>query len=261
MLCLTILAITIFEKFTEGGWITLLVTALLVAACFSVKRHYRLVVQALHKLDDDLPSPAEVETWPSSPTPAADAQFADGPTRGLLEHHTLRDPDPQLPVAILLVGGYSGLGRHALLTLLRMFPSHFSGVVFVSVAVVDSESFKGADQIAALEARTRSSLIRFERYAHTLGLAASSAFSIGTEVVPEVEKIADGLAQRYQRALFVAGQLIFEDDTIRNRLLHNETAFMVQKRLQRRGLPMIVVPVRIDLDARRPLRSVAVEVA
>jgi amino acid transporter len=258
VLCLTILVITIVEKFTEGGWLTLLVTALLVAACFSVKRHYKLVVQALRQLDRDLPSPDEVEAWPSSRTQVADAEFADGPTQGLLEHHTVRDPDPELPVAILLVGGYGGLGRHALLTLLRMFPSHFKGVVFVSVAVVDSESFKGANQIAALEARTRSSLISFERYAHTLGLAASSAFSIGTEVVPEVEKIADGLARRYPRALFVAGQLMFEEDTMRNRLLHNETAFMVQKRLQRRGLPMIVVPVRIDLGARKPLRSVAV---
>jgi hypothetical protein len=31
---------------------------------------------------------------------------------------------------------------------------------------------------------------------------------------------------------------------------------MVQKRLQRRGLPMIVVPVRIDLRQRTALRSV-----
>jgi hypothetical protein len=47
-------------------------------------------------------------------------------------------------------------------------------------------------------------------------------------------------------------------DTFWNRVLHNETAFMVQKRLQRRGLPMIVVPVRIDLRAGRPLRASAV---
>ena len=40
-----------------------------------------------------------------------------------------------------------------------------------------------------------------------------------------------------------------------NRVLHNETAFMVQKRLQRRGIPMIVVPVRIDLKASRPVRA------
>jgi hypothetical protein len=57
--------------------------------------------------------------------------------------------------------------------------------------------------------------------------------------------------------LFVAGQLIFEEDTFWNRVLHNETAFMVQKRLQRRGMPMIVVPVRIDLRQRVPLRAPA----
>jgi hypothetical protein len=35
--------------------------------------------------------------------------------------------------------------------------------------------------------------------------------------------------------------------------LHNETAFIVQKRLQRLGFPMIVVPVRLDLKAGRPM--------
>jgi len=138
-----------------------------------------------------------------------------------------------------------------------MFPHHFSGVVFLSGAVVDSESFKGADQLAALETRTRQNLLCYEHYARSLGLPAASMFSVGTEVAVEIEKSAEELSARYPRALFVAGQLIFEEDTFWNRVLHNETAFMVQKRLQRRGLPMIVVPVRIDLRAGRPLRAVA----
>jgi hypothetical protein len=72
----------------------------------------------------------------------------------------------------------------------------------------------------------------------------------------ELEKIGAALTRRYPGALFVAGQLIFEEDTFWNRLLHNETAFIVQKRLQRLGFPMIVVPVRLDLKAGRamPLR-------
>ena len=70
-----------------------------------------------------------------------------------------------------------------------MFPHHFTGVVFVSVAVVDSESFKGADQVAALETRTRENLLCYEHYARSLGLAAASAFSVGTEVAVEVEKL------------------------------------------------------------------------
>jgi amino acid transporter len=258
VLCATILVITIIEKFAEGGWVTLLVTALLVVLCLLVKRHYNLVARALRGLDDDLPSPPEIERiqLPSSAgEPRAAEGFATGITGSLLEHHGSRDPDPKKPVAILLVGGYSGLGRHALLTLLRMFPHHFSGVVFISIAVVDSESFKGADQIAALEQRTRQNLLKYERYAQTLELSAASAFAVGTEVAVELEKIAVELTRRYPQALFVAGQLIFEEDTIWNRVLHNETAFIVQKRLQRIGLPMIVVPVRLDLKARRPMRA------
>jgi amino acid transporter len=252
LLCLTILGITVVEKLAEGGWVTIAVTSLLVALCFLIKRHYRKVVDALRQLDAELPSPPEVEDpGPAPSAPISSAAFSDGPTEGLREHHGARDPDPKKPVAILMVGGYSGLGRHALLTLLRMFPSHFGGVVFVSVAVVDSESFKGADQVEALERRTRESLLRYERYAASLGLAASSAFAVGTEVAVEVEKIAADLVVRYPRALFVAGQIIFEEDSVWNRVLHNETAFMVQKKLQRRAIPMIVVPVRLDLRARR----------
>jgi amino acid transporter len=258
VLCATILVITIIEKFADGGWVTLLVTALLVILCFMVKRHYNLVAGALGRLDHDLPSPPEIEQVQLVGCGAgairANAEaFATGGTGRLLEHHGSRDPDPKKPVAILLVGGYHGLGRHALLTLLRMFPHHFSGVIFISIAVVDSESFKGADQIAALELRTRQSLLKYERYAQTLELTAASAFAVGTEVAVELEKIGAELTRRYPGALFVAGQLIFEEDTFWNRLLHNETAFIVQKRLQRLGFPMIVVPVRLDLKARRAM--------
>ncbi|MEO6598707.1 MAG: APC family permease [Polyangiaceae bacterium] len=256
-LCATILVITILEKFVDGGWLTLLVTAVLVVACFAIKQHYGSVVRALRKLDTDLPSPAEVDEALAAGAARSEEGTGFEARQGLMEHHTLRGPDPKKPVAILLVGGYSGLGRHALLTLLRMFPHHFSGVVFLSVAVVDSESFKGADQIAALEARTRRNLLCYEHYARSLGLPAASMFSVGTEVAVEVEKSAAALTERYPRALFVAGQLIFEEDTFWNRVLHNETAFMVQKRLQRRGMPMIVVPVRIDLRERRPVRQPA----
>jgi hypothetical protein len=53
----------------------------------------------------------------------------------------------------------------------------------------------------------------------------------------------------------VAGQILFEEDTALSRILHDETAFMVQKRLQRRGIPMIVVPVRLDLREQRAIRA------
>ena len=252
-LCVTILVITIIEKFAKGGWVTLVVTAGLVVLCFAIKRHYGLVIYGLKQLDVDLPSPPEVEAAARHQIEAEAEKFVHEDDPHLAEHHGVKDPDSKEPTAILFVGGYSGLGRHALLTMLRMFPGHFKGVVFVSVAVVDSESFKGADQIAALEKRTRAHLVRYERFAETLGLPASSAFSVGTEIAVEAERIGLDMIKRFPKGLVVAGQLIFQEDTLWNRILHNETAFLIQQRLQHVGVPMIVLPVRIDLKQRKTI--------
>ena len=46
-LCATILAITVVEKFREGGWITLAVTGGVVILCFLVRRHYRSIAAKL----------------------------------------------------------------------------------------------------------------------------------------------------------------------------------------------------------------------
>jgi len=251
-LCLTILTVTVFEKFTEGGWITLLITGCVLGLCFLIKRHYNLVIRALRQLDVDLPSPDEIEG--SVEADGAAGEYRALPGRPLEEPPVLGEPAPDQPVAILFVGGYSGLGRHALLTLLRMFPRHFKGVVFLSIALVDSDVFKGPGQVQELRKRTEEHLARYERFGRALGLAASSAYGIGTEVAVEAEKIGVELFNKYPEALFVAGQLIFENDTFWNRTLHNETAFIIQRRLQHVGVPMVVLPVRLDLKQGRAVR-------
>jgi amino acid transporter len=219
LLCVTILVITILEKFTAGGWLTLLITSALAGVCVLVKRHYQLVVRAIKKLD-------QATHVPDPPAGAPDP---------------LGSPDPREPVAVLFVGGYGGLGRHALTTLLRMFPGHFKGVVFVSIAVVES----GASEVGPLEARTRENLEAYRRFAATFGLPSASVYAIGTEVAVEAERMGIELSQRYPRALVVAGQVIFDEDTLWNRILHNETAFMIQRRLQHSGVPMVVLPVQL----------------
>jgi hypothetical protein len=81
-----------------------------------------------------------------------------------------------------------------------------------------------------------------------LGLPAESKFSTGIEVAVEAERLATDLIQKYPRGLFVAGQLIFDEDTFATRILHNESAFMIQRRLQHAGVPMVVLPVRLNLN-------------
>jgi hypothetical protein len=240
LLCLLILTVTVVQKFVEGGWLTLALTAGLIGFCFAVRRHYGLVVAKLRHLDEAIPGHENAALFPHPP------------------EATRRDLDPSKPIAVVLVGAYGGLGRHALLTLLRMFPGHFHGVVFVSVAVVDSDAFKGADEIAALEARTRRNLQQYEQFAAALGLPATSAHAIGTEVAVEAEQLAAGLVQWYPKVVVVAGQVMFQEETLWNRILHNQTALVIQRRLQRRGVPMIVLPVQIDLRRAAPAAVPAV---
>jgi amino acid transporter len=235
-LCLTILVVTVFEKFAAGGWLTLVVTGALVAVCLAIKRHYGKVVAAIRRLDTELVDPLP------------DLNAAPKPSFASIDAGASKDAiDPHAPVAVLFVGAYGGLGRHALLTLLRMFPGHFRGIVFCSVAVIDSGVFKGITEVHELEDRTSQALEKYAQYAHWLELPAEYTFSTGIEVAVEAEKIATEVIQKYPKALFVAGQLIFEEDTFVTRLLHNETAFMIQRRLQHAGVPMVVLPVRLNL--------------
>ncbi len=249
-LCLTILVVTCIEKFGEGGWLTLVITSALVAVCLYIKSHYAKVVAAIRRLDTELPDPLSEK---------GRARESATMVRALGSQVDLDPAAPQIDatkaVALLFVGGYGGLGRHALLTLLRMFPEHFKGVVFCSIAIVDSGNFKGADEVEQLEARTAAQLEKYVAYAATLGLPAEAVFATGIEVAVEAEKIGVDLIQRFPRGLFVAGQLIFEEDSSINRALHNETAFMIQRRLQHAGVPMVVLPVRINLKEGKLLTA------
>ncbi|MDP8999395.1 MAG: APC family permease [Myxococcota bacterium] len=232
-LCLTILIVTVLEKFTAGGWLTLVVTGVLVGVCLAIRRHYMRVVAAIRRLDVELADP--LPELPSVCPPRTD------------EIRAAEGIDPKQPIAVLFVGGYGGLGRHSLLTLLRMFQGHFKSVVFCSVAVIDSGVFKGIDEVHELERRVGEALDKYVKYAEWLELPAERVFSTGIEVAVEAEKLAMDVIGRYPKALFVAGQLIFEEDTFVTRALHNETAFMIQRRLQHSGVPMVVLPVRLNL--------------
>jgi hypothetical protein len=236
-MCVTILIVTSVVKFAVGGWLTLLVT----------KRHYGRVVTAIRQLDTELPDPLEDPLSTPKPSVANLSASASAPA-----HKTI---DPTKPVAVIFVGGYGGLGRHALLTLLRMFPGHFQGIVFCSVAVIDSGVFKGIGEVHELERRTKTALSKYVQYADWLELPAESTFGTGIEVAVVAEKIATDLVQKYPKALFVAGQLIFDEETFVTRALHNETAFTIQRRLQHAGVPMIVLPVRLNLNKEGPRLS------
>jgi len=220
-LCLFILTVTVYEKFQQGGWVTLALTGGLIAGCFLIRRHYRLVHDNLRRLDGIL------EALP--------AGSASGP----------RALDPTAPTAVLLVGGYAGLGIHSLLSVERLFPGYFKNFVFVSVGVIDSASFVNVEAVEEVRDRTAADLRRYVALATGLGLAADSRMAVGTEAVATAADLCGQIAREFPRCLFFAGKLIFQRERWYQRVLHNETAYQLQRRLQFAGLNAMVLPVRI----------------
>ena len=219
-LCIVILTITVAEKFREGGWLTVLATSALIALCMAIRRHYAGVFARLKRLDQilgALPSQAVAK----------------------------RSLDPKKPTAVMLVGGYSGLGIHSLLTVLKLFPRYFQNVLFVTVGVVDSATFQGVEEVDRVREQAEEGLRKYVEQAERMGLPADARLAMGTEAVAESVRVASEIAQDFPRAIFFAGKLIFERERWFDRFLHNETAYAMQRRLQFAGLQMVVLPVRV----------------
>jgi amino acid transporter len=139
VLCALILILTISEKFTEGGWLTLVITGVLIVICAAVKRHYNQVAAALKKLDSLV----------------AAVDLDDGPGGA-------PKVDRDAMTAIQLVSGYNGIGVHSFLQICAAFPGHYQNFIFASVGVVDQAMFKEGESVPELlRPRWRP---RFERY-------------------------------------------------------------------------------------------------
>jgi hypothetical protein len=231
-LCVSILVITLYEKFGEGGWLTLVVTTSLIVLAFLIKRHYGMVRDQLRRLDDTLLNiPLRPHQEPPSAIPREE------------------------PVAVMMVSGFSGLGIHTVLAVQNLFPRQYKNYLFVSVGVIDSSHFKGATEIEALKAQTVSDLQKYVDFAHRLGFRAEMRYAIGREAVEQVVALCEEIRKDFPRAIFYLGQLVFENDRFYYRMLHNETAFAIQRRLQFAGLQAIVLPIRVLKPGRKLERA------
>jgi hypothetical protein len=167
---------------------------------------------------------------------------------GTIEVHgepNLTPPDPNQHTAVILVGGYSGLGVHTLLNAVRFVPHHFKNMIFISVGVVDSGNFKGVEELEGLRKFVEGSLEKYVNLARRLGFPSTSYMAVGTDVVDELEQLCRVVHRDFPKAVVFAGQLVFQRETWYGALLHNQTAYSLQRRLQWDGVPMVILPTRV----------------
>lgn len=218
-----ILVVTITIKFAEGGWVTLLVTSGFIFFCSIVRSHYGQVRGALKSLDETLfniPFQPDLK----NPVPAK---------------------NPDAPAAVLVVRDFDGLAIHSLLNIQRLFPNYFKNMIFVSIGLIDSGRFKGLREIENLRQLKKEDLKSFVEFANCLGWYAEYRYSLGIDLIDELEKLCKSVAKDFSRPVFFAGKLVFERENFLTRLLHNHTPFTLEQRLQFEGLEMMILPIRV----------------
>lgn len=222
----TILVVTAVIKFGQGGWVTLLITGVMIAFCSWVHQHYQDTTKALKHLDDILTIPMTEDEPP--------------PKKALSK-----------PAAVLMVNGYNGMGVHSFLAIHRFFPGHFKNFVFVSVGVIDSDRFKGRAELENLTASIQADLDKYVKLANSMGLYAESHMLMETDVIEGLETLCKQVAEQWNRKVFFTGQLAFEGETFWTRFLHNQTSFALQRRLLFAGLEVVILPIRVRLQKAR----------
>jgi hypothetical protein len=221
--CLTILIVTVLEKFTRGGWLTLVITAVVILLCYLIKGHYLRVRKGVRELDDMLVAFPHKGTYNCEPA------------------------DPKQMTAIQLVSGYSGFGVHTFLSIIRGFPGLYKNFVFVSVAEVDAGAFKETESVGKLTAATKDALKKYVEMARKLGFPAESRFDTGIDVVATASELCERVAREFPKSTVFAGQTVFRRPGIVNRILHNETAFAIQQELRWKGITTVILPIRINI--------------
>jgi hypothetical protein len=197
-----ILLITLIEKLTEGGWMTLLITGTVIGFCILNRIHYQTIRRKIAAADTAL-------SWMEYPSVASPPRL-----------------DHSRPTAVFAVGSSRSGGMYALHWVRREFPEHFKNIVFMNARTVDSQSY-------------------FVNYCHHEGLAARSYLAFGTDPIEQMTILAEKIHTDFPDSIFFTSKLIFDHDNWYIRQLHSEAALTMLRQLHLRGIPMVILPMKL----------------
>ncbi|MBM3617420.1 MAG: APC family permease, partial [Alphaproteobacteria bacterium] len=225
IICVFILGVTIFEKFTTGGWITIFVTGGLIALGFWIRKQYDKVACQVRQTEEVLAQAF------SKKRQRAETQVPE--------------VDPEKPTAVFIIDETAASGLHTLLWVQREFPRTYTNFIFASVAEFDTEELVDDNKWRRLNVNTTTRLQQYVDYCHDRGIPSKYYHAFSIDVAQRMEELADQIAQDYPRATFFGAKVISDDENFFTQLLHNKIIYILQKRLHNRGKTMIIMPMKL----------------
>ncbi len=220
VVCAGILAVTVVEKFTEGGWMTLIITGLVIGVCLAIHRHYEAVLARLRRAE---------QIWaPPHGHVAARAKLV-----------------PEAPAAAFIVGSSRSGLVHSSRTVIALWPGFYRNFLVVSARQVDIRSYGGEEALARLTEKTREEMNSYRALAREHGMASKYYMGFGVDGLEEIIKQCRQVRAEFPRAVFFASKLVFEHESWATRLLHNQIVYAIQDRLLQEGMHMVILPMRV----------------
>ena len=226
-----ILASVIILKFTEGGWVTLLITGLLITLAVIIKRHYFRIAVKLQKVR--LNAFTEIENL-----------IGQRPCEKRVNKRIPFKKDGK--TAIILVSGFGGTGLYTFLRILENFKGVYNNIVFIRVGILNSKIYRGTDELEQFKKQVKEDGEKYVAVANQFGLYGKSIWTIGTDPVNEVYRIVKKIRPRLSGAALFGGQLVFSKAFYLSKLLHNHTIFSIQKRFFKFGIPIVIFPIKVE---------------
>lgn len=223
VLCFGILSITIFEKFYEGGWVTLLITSIFVAVGLIIKHLYRQLKLRLMQKEMQFYGYDDIAP----------------------EFNPTGDIDKTAPTAAIIVDQTFGSGMNCLLEIKKLFPGIFKNFIFVTVGEVDSNTFREEKKWRDMRNKTKAILRKYKNYCNANGRFAKAYVGYDTDIVEKLSQLTERVTKDYPNAVFFGTKFIFDNENIFTQILFNHVPYIMQRRLHVRGKNMVILPMKI----------------
>lgn len=222
IVCSGILIITVFEKFYQGGWITLLITSLFIGCGWLIKRTYRRFRINLVQKESEFYS---YEFLPADPY--------------------LSEIDKSAPTAAIIVDQTFGSGMNCLLAIKKLFPGIYKNFIFVTVGEVDSNTMREEKRWRDMRRKTKSILNKYKNYCNANGRFAKAYIGYDTDIVEKLTQLTDRVAKDYPNVVFFGTKFIFDNENILTQIFFNHIPYILQRRLHVKGQNMVILPMKI----------------
>ncbi|MBI1274766.1 amino acid permease [bacterium] len=219
--CATIFVVTLVEKFSHGGWITIGITSSVIIVGWLIHRHYMRVYEGILDREVEYALPEHDEL---APAPKVNRQAR---------------------TAAVLVSECSSTGVYAFRQIQRMFPGTFKNFVFISVGEVGSTHVNEEDNLSTMQKSARGTLKRYEDFCHRQGIPAVSYLGYGTDLVDKLTNLTNRVSREFPNVVYFGTKLVFDNENPLTQILHNQTAYILQRRLNVRGESMLILPMKV----------------